>query len=66
MIARLRAYLARLKRRQQIRQLERCLKILRPVLAKPAQSLEEVMERQEIRASVDQAEWALAYLRERV
>lgn len=66
MIRRLRAYLARRKRHRQIRQLEQCLRVLRPALAKPARSLHDVMERIQLVESVAKAEWCLSYLRERV
>lgn len=66
MIARLRAYLARRKRRLQIRQLEQCLAVLRPVLSKPALSLDEVMARHETFVNVAMAESCLTHLRERV
>jgi hypothetical protein len=66
MITLLRAYLARRKRRRQIRQLEQCLAVLRPVLATPALSLDDVMARHDIAVSVAKAEWCLNHLRERV
>jgi hypothetical protein len=61
----LRAYLARRKRRRQIHQLEQCLAVLRPLLTKPALSLDEVIARHDTFVSVSQAEWCLNHLRER-
>lgn len=61
-----RAHLASRKRRLQIRQLEQCLAVLRPVLAEPALSLDEVMARHETFVNVAMAESCLVYLRERV
>lgn len=66
MIARLRVYLARRKCRRQIRQLEQCLAVLRPLLTKPALSLEEVMARHETFVNVVRGEACLVHLRERV
>lgn len=66
MIALLRAYLARRTRRRQIRQIEQCLAVLRPLMATPARSLDEVMERSEVYVTIAQAEWCLGFLREHV
>jgi hypothetical protein len=65
-IDRLRAYLVRRKRQRQIRRLEQCLSVLRPLVAQPALSLDDVMARHDAFVSIAKAEWCLSYLRERV
>jgi hypothetical protein len=59
----LRTFLARRKRKQQIRQLEQCLRVLWPLLEQPAMSLGDVMARHDTFVSVMKAQWCLSYLR---